>query len=154
MVRRLLVNRSPPPFSNVFEEVTKFLAQNAYPQSGSNEPLLSKHFHCLDALLSAVDSIERNCLRRRSQQGGTASSISISSNSVGDEATWLRECAAVREMKRLIDVGSHLFNECARDGVEFLFQKGVFNRAADVVDWFRRGASKLDKAQIANYLCR
>jgi len=57
-----------------------------------------------------------------------------------------------REMKRLINVGTHLFNENAKDGVEFLFQKGVFSSAAQVVEWFRM-SEKLDKTQVGKYLC-
>lgn len=56
-------------------------------------------------------------------------------------------------MKRLINVGTHLFNENAKDGVEFLFQKGVFSSSAHVVEWFRM-SEKLDRSQVAKYLCK
>ena len=143
----LLDLTSIPTFSNAFEDVTKLLAQNSYPQPGS--PLLPKHLLCMDALLSVVDAVFSNCQARevaRLQQQQQLYQVTPPTRPT-------RETAMRREMKRLINVGTHLFNENAKDGVEFLFQKGVFSSAAQVVEWFRM-SEKLDRTQVAKYLCR
>lgn len=53
--------------SNLFEDLVRNLLQNAFPTG----PLLSTHILSLDAVLTVVDMIERDCAHRQQQHKTT-----------------------------------------------------------------------------------
>ncbi|VDM52566.1 unnamed protein product [Angiostrongylus costaricensis] len=109
--------------SNVFEELTKLLVENAFPVSGLHAHSLIS----LDALLVVIDMIDQNCI--------------------------CRQVIEQKKRKRILAEGTELFNQSPKKGIEFLREKGLLGAdSASVVYWLRTNP-QLDKKKIADYIC-
>uniref|UniRef100_A0AAF5PR72 SEC7 domain-containing protein n=1 Tax=Wuchereria bancrofti TaxID=6293 RepID=A0AAF5PR72_WUCBA len=167
--------------SNLFENLTKLLLENAFPVLG----LRSINLLSLDGLLTVIDTIDNNCVYR--QAGGvhqkTAISTSMSAQlhlpaisgyafgrqSAIDETLSLHanrmapsssppsiiEVIERKKKKRIITEATEFFNQDPKKGIEFLKEKKILKSPLDPVDvvaWLRENP-RLDKKRIADYIC-
>lgn len=155
-------------FRNLFEDLTRLLLQNAFPLGG----LLSTHILSLEALLTVVDTIERNCVSRQADalnfmsasdlKGLTMlpvekqSQLRLNRMSLSAEMPTMSEIIDQKKQKQIVTEASELFNSNPGKGIEFLFEKGILKNPivpTDVANWLRFNP-RLDKNKIADYICK
>lgn len=130
--------------------MTRLLLQNAFPLGG----LRSTHILSLDALLTVIDTIDRNCASRQADalnfiigdsniSKNIQSSITISSQEAAVEK--IESCTQIRpnrmavsvemptmceiidrkKQKQIVTEGTEIFNSNPNKGIEFLSEKGI-----------------------------
>lgn len=160
--------------SNLFEELTKLLAKNAFPVTTS---VYHTHLLSLDALLTIVEAIEQHCNNNnectaegeRHVSVGTFSDrtnpdvenidsfigTTISSRQKVSEKVPLREdLAAVKNIKKWLPQGTEYFNHKPKKGIQFLQEHGVLKPELDseeIVHFLRENPG-LDKKMIGEYI--
>ncbi|KAG5455253.1 G-box binding factor, partial [Clonorchis sinensis] len=182
MATELYVNYDCDPYcSNLFEDITKMLAKNAYPV----ERLMSTHFLALDALLAVLSTIGTNCTSPDSgrqtcspQMGESenlepakpsfeAESVPFRDHSVGVARVRLNrhptdpsllpsrdKLNAAKATKKILILGSDQFNISPKAGIAFLQKNGVLRMPLDPDEMahFLRENPRLDKRMIGEYL--
>ncbi|KAK3910453.1 Golgi-specific brefeldin A-resistance guanine nucleotide exchange factor 1 [Frankliniella fusca] len=161
--------------SNVFEDLAKLLSKNTFPVS----ELFSIHLLSLDALLTVIESIERNCHSRmqsenqesaipfivpRSEAPQNTAGCGPSMSSV-TPATSIRchvsqniptheQLMAVKRKKKLLATGTEQFNSKAKKGIQYLQEHHLLATPLDTseVVHFLRENPRLDKKMIGEYI--
>ncbi|GAA50645.1 Golgi-specific brefeldin A-resistance guanine nucleotide exchange factor 1, partial [Clonorchis sinensis] len=176
MATELYVNYDCDPYcSNLFEDITKMLAKNAYPV----ERLMSTHFLALDALLAVLSTIGTNCTSPDSGRQTCSPQMGESENlepaqvlpfrdhSVGVARVRLNrhptdpsllpsrdKLNAAKATKKILILGSDQFNISPKAGIAFLQKNGVLRMPLDPDEMahFLRENPRLDKRMIGEYL--
>lgn len=145
------------------------LLQNAFPLGG----LRSTHILSLEALLTVIDTIERNCALRQADAlnyMSTQSDLKTSPSSPIEKSIQLRSnrmpfstemptmCEIIdrKKQKQIVTEASELFNTTPNKGIEFLSEKGILKNpivSMEVANWLRFNP-RLDKNKIADYICK
>ncbi|TGZ74900.1 hypothetical protein CRM22_000686 [Opisthorchis felineus] len=180
MATELYVNYDCDPYcSNLFDDITKMLAKNAYPV----ERLMSTHFLALDALLAVLSTIGTNCTspdsgrRTCSPQLGESENLepakpSFEAESARDHSVGVAKIRlnrhptdpsllpsrdklnAAKATKKILILGSDQFNISPKAGIAFLQKNGVLRMPLDPDEMahFLRENPRLDKRMIGEYL--
>ncbi|KER31396.1 hypothetical protein T265_12974 [Opisthorchis viverrini] len=182
MATELYVNYDCDPYcSNLFEDITKMLAKNAYPV----ERLMSTHFLALDALLAVLSTIGTNCTspdsgrRACSPQLGESENLEPAKPSFEQESASFRDhpaggvkvrlnrhptdpsllpsrekLNAAKATKKILILGSDQFNISPKAGIAFLQKNGLLRTPLDPDELahFLRENPRLDKRMIGEYL--
>uniref|UniRef100_A0A0K0G494 SEC7 domain-containing protein n=1 Tax=Strongyloides venezuelensis TaxID=75913 RepID=A0A0K0G494_STRVS len=143
--------------SNLFEELTKLLLENAFPVNG----LLSTNVLSLDALLAVIETIDGNCLQRQASNAET-SNLPLSYTQIrpnrmpsSEDMPSLSQVIHQKKQKKIITEGTELFNQSPKKGIQYLIEKGVLSPSmnpTEIAHWIR-GNPRLDKRKIAEYIC-
>ncbi|OQV24456.1 Golgi-specific brefeldin A-resistance guanine nucleotide exchange factor 1 [Hypsibius exemplaris] len=126
--------------SNLFEDLTKLLSKNAFPVNGLN----TVHLYALDCLLTAIDSIEKNC-QKLAQGAEPYRKEDIFSRA---------EYQQIRLRKRHWTIGTEQFNIKPAKGLEYLQKNLLLKDPLEITEvvTFLRENHRLDKAMIADLL--
>ena len=90
-ITQLYVNYDCDLFTaNIFEDLTKMLSKNAFPVTG----LYSTQFLSLDALLTVVEAIEKQCQKKRIEQDQNATTDETIDKSSDDKTTPVVKCSS------------------------------------------------------------
>ena len=122
---------------NIFEDLTKMLSKNAFPVAG----LYSTQFLSLDALLTVVEAIEKQCKKDENPE----------------ENMQLDELATLKKKKKLIETTTEMFNNKPSKGIAYMQEMGLVK--GDPLDpievaQFMRTNPHLDKKQLGEYLSK
>lgn len=160
--------------SNVFEDLAKLLSKNTFPVS----ELYSIHLLSLDALLTVIESIERNChSRMQSEHQESAVSVIAPRSDVTQDTTGSvpsasitpvssgrchvsqnipthEQLMAVKRKKKLLATGTEHFNSKAKKGIQYLQEHHLLATPLDTseVVHFLRENPRLDKKMIGEYI--
>ncbi|CEF66676.1 Golgi-specific brefeldin A-resistance guanine nucleotide exchange factor 1 [Strongyloides ratti] len=143
--------------SNLFEELTKLLLENAFPVNG----LLSTNILSLDALLAVVETIDGNCLQRQANNAESSNlplsytQIRPNRMSSSENIPSLSQVIHQKKQKKIITEGTELFNQSPKSGIQYLIEKGVLSSSmnpTEIAHWIRSNP-RLDKRKIAEYIC-
>lgn len=159
--------------SNVFEDLAKLLSKNTFPVSG----LFSIHLLSLDALLTVIESIEKNChSRMQSEHQESVAPVSVPRSGSQDVATLAyppsvltapsgrchisqnipthEQLMAVKRKKKLLATGTEHFNAKAKKGIQYLQEHHLLATPLDPseVVHFLRENPRLDKKMIGEYI--
>ncbi|KAI1710082.1 sec7 domain-containing protein [Ditylenchus destructor] len=156
--------------SNLFEDITRLLLQNAFPLGA----LRSTHILSLDALLTVVDTIDHNCATRQNNAliserhvGDPTKAqpdLPVSMNSpqirpnrmpVSEKMPTMYEVIERKKQKQLATEATELFNSTPNKAIEFLLEKGILSNPLNPKEaglWLRHNP-RLDKNKIAEYIC-
>nr|CDP93601.1 BMA-GBF-1, isoform g [Brugia malayi] len=167
--------------SNLFENLTKLLLENAFPVLG----LRSINLLSLDGLLTVIDTIDNNCVYRQAggvhqktaiptsisaqlhlpaisgyafgRQNAIDESLSLHANRMAPSSSppSIIEVIERKKKKRIITEATEFFNQDPKKGIEFLKEKKILKSPldpVDVVSWLRENP-RLDKKRIADYIC-
>ncbi|KAI6222894.1 SEC7 domain-containing protein [Aphelenchoides fujianensis] len=147
--------------SNLFEDLTKILSDNAFPTGGH---ILSTHLLSLEAILTVIGQICTNAVPSAPlpsddypevvvHGGGAAKKHSVASPAL--QITSISEVITQKKQKRLITEGTELFNRSPKKGLEYLGDHGILKTPrdpAEVAGWLRANPH-LDKMKIADCIC-
>ncbi|XP_034244436.1 Golgi-specific brefeldin A-resistance guanine nucleotide exchange factor 1 isoform X2 [Thrips palmi] len=161
--------------SNIFEDLCKLLSKNTFPVSG----LFSIHLLSLDALLTVIESIERNChSRMQSEHQESAASLSVTKSETYQDATKSivhqplapppsmgrchvslnipthEQLMADKRKKKLLATGTEHFNAKAKKGIQYLQEHHLLATPLDTseVVHFLRENPRLDKKMIGEFI--
>lgn len=153
--------------TNLFEDLTKFLAKNAYPITSG---VYHTHLLSLDALLTVVESIEGNCRENTSAKAidnsQNSENMDISNEKIdnligknirqkySDKVPSREELMDVKNIKKWLPTGTEYFNQKSKKGIQFLQEHGVLKHELDPqeVVLFLRENPGLDKKMIGEYI--
>ncbi|KAJ8916109.1 hypothetical protein NQ315_004476 [Exocentrus adspersus] len=151
--------------TNLYEELTKLLAKNAF---SATSGVYHTHLLSLDALLSVIEGIEVHCrngkLESKSSELATtdndivksidsfiekSSRVKLSNNIPSKE-----ELAARKNIKKWLPQGTEYFNHKPKKGIQFLQEHGVLKPELDIseIALFLRENPGLDKKMIGEYI--
>uniref|UniRef100_A0A0N5A190 SEC7 domain-containing protein n=1 Tax=Parastrongyloides trichosuri TaxID=131310 RepID=A0A0N5A190_PARTI len=143
--------------SNLFEELTKLLLENAFPVNG----LLSTNVLSLDALLAVIETIDANCLQRQANNSEN-SNIPLSYTQirpnrmiVSNDMPSLSQVIHQKKQKKIITEGTEIFNQSPKKGIQYLIEKGILSQemnSKEIALWIKSNP-RLDKRKIAEYIC-
>ncbi|TNN16797.1 Golgi-specific brefeldin A-resistance guanine nucleotide exchange factor 1 [Schistosoma japonicum] len=176
LATELYVNYDCDPYcSNLFEDITKMLAKNAFPV----ECLMGTHLLALDALLTVLNTIEIQCgatsttvVDQSSLNKSTISANSLSlsdGNNSSDDKCKLRpnrhfaysmnlpsreELNSAKAKKKLLILGSDQFNLKPKRGIAFLQENNILQTPLnyDELAVFLRENPRLEKRMIGEYI--
>lgn len=161
--------------SNIFEDLAKLLSKNTFPVSG----LFSIHLLSLDALLTVIESIERNCHNRmQSEHQDSSASVSVTKSETSQDTTISivqntyvaatpsgrchvsqnipthEQLMADKRKKKLLATGTEQFNAKAKKGILYLQEHHLLATPLDTseVVHFLRENPRLDKKMIGEYI--
>lgn len=159
--------------SNLFEDLTKLLSKNPFPVPG----LFSIHLLSLDALLTVIESIERNCHSRMQSEHPDSTSASIARSDIPNESTSTNHIPippavtvlrchmsqnipthehlmTVKRKKKLLATGTEHFNTKPKKGIQYLQEHHLLGTPMDTseVVHFLRENPRLDKKMIGEYI--
>ncbi|VDO34070.1 unnamed protein product [Brugia timori] len=135
--------------SNLFENLTKLLLENAFPVLG----LRSINLLSLDGLLTVIDTIDNNCVYR--QAGGVHQKTAIPTSISAQLHLPAISGYAFGRQNAIDEKATEFFNQDPKKGIEFLKEKKILKSPldpVDVVSWLRENP-RLDKKRIADYIC-
>ncbi|XP_065163849.1 Golgi-specific brefeldin A-resistance guanine nucleotide exchange factor 1 isoform X2 [Atheta coriaria] len=167
--------------SNLYEDLTKLLAKNAYPIT---QGVYHTHLLSLDALLTVVDAIAKQCEEKNNfkspdvvaelsaeqddtivERGDheTAENLDIQSFigkgnqsrlKVSENVPTRDDLVAVKNIKKWLPTGTEYFNHKPKKGIQFLQEHGVLKAELDPheVCVFLRENPSLDKKMIGEYI--
>ncbi|TPP61169.1 Golgi-specific brefeldin A-resistance guanine nucleotide exchange factor 1 [Fasciola gigantica] len=167
LATELYVNYDCDPYcSNLFEDIAKMLAKNAYPV----DRLMGTHLLALDALLAVLNTIGTQCVTM-TPSGTRESSDLNNSRGTTDALRHVRtrlnrhptdksrlpsreQLTAAKETKKILILGSEQFNSKPKRGIEFLQHYRVLHSPLDPTELahFLRENPRLDKRMIGEYL--
>ncbi|CAH8642739.1 unnamed protein product [Dicrocoelium dendriticum] len=183
LATELYVNYDCDPYcSNLFEEITKMLAKNAYPV----DRLMGTHLLSLDALLAVLNTIgvqsssrpgstnpdDHSTLPQVSSSCGLSSKLRPPVPAIGTDPIVMRRARlnrhpvdpvqlpsredlnSSRTMKKVLILGSDQFNAKPKQGIAFLQQYHVLRSPLDPNELahFLRENPRLDKRMIGEFL--
>ncbi|KAI6172463.1 Golgi-specific brefeldin A-resistance guanine nucleotide exchange factor 1 [Aphelenchoides besseyi] len=147
--------------SNLFEDLTKILSDNAFPTGGH---ILSTHLLSLEAILTVIGQICTNAVPTAPMiagdypevvvHGGPPNKKQAPSNPTPPIPS-ISEVITQKKKKRIITEGTELFNRNAKKGLEYLCDHGILKTpldAKEVAGWLRENPH-LDKMKIADCIC-
>ncbi|CAH1968968.1 unnamed protein product [Acanthoscelides obtectus] len=135
--------------TNLYEELTKLLAKNAL---SATTGVYHTHLLSLDALLSVVQGIEKNCF---SLKNDSISTLEKQSRVKVTESIPPKEkLAAIKAIKKWLPQGTEYFNQKPKKGILFFQEHGVLKQQLDPTEvaYFLRENSGLSKAMIGEYI--
>lgn len=154
--------------TNLYEDLTKLLAKNAY--SASNG-VWHTHLLSLDALLTVIEGIEMHCSDSKSSQDLPHSKKSTSESnetieSIGniigkhnrvkysESVPPLDDLLAKKSIKKWLPQGTEHFNIKPKKGIQFFQEHGVLKSDSDnqEIALFLRENPALDKKMIGEYI--
>lgn len=157
--------------SNLFEDLTKLLAKNAFPVTSG---VYHTHLLSLDALLTIVESIEQHCNNNNDRSADQSDSnveddknlsdvenidsfigTSISARQkISDKIPNRDDLMAVKNIKKWLPQGTEFFNQKAKKGIQFLQEHSVLKPELDTEEivHFLRENPGLDKKMIGEYI--
>ncbi|KAK9718628.1 Guanine nucleotide exchange factor in Golgi transport N-terminal [Popillia japonica] len=149
--------------TNLYEDITKLLAKNAFPVTAG---IYNTHLLSLDALLTVIESIESNCNKKLNLKAEIDNSIkpeieSINSilekhprQKISDKIPTRDELLETKSIKKWLPMGTEHFNIKPKKGIQFLQEHGVLKPDLDpheIVQFLRENPS-LDKRMIGEYI--
>lgn len=157
--------------TNLYEDVTKLLAKNAFPASSG---VYHTHLLSLDALLTVIESIEAHADEKHKGkldltnanvlEDGADESIEKIENinligkssrqKVSERIPTREELHAIKNIKRWLPTGTEYFNHKPKKGIQFLQEHGILKPVLDSqeVVLFLRENPGLDKKMIGEYI--
>ncbi|KRT85266.1 hypothetical protein AMK59_2713, partial [Oryctes borbonicus] len=152
--------------TNLYEDITKLLAKNAFPVTAG---IYNTHLLSLDALLTVIESIETNCNKRLTTKCDVNGSTKNDKDSVeninniiekrsrqkiSDKIPTSDDLLATKNIKRWLPMGTEHFNIKPKKGIQFLQEHGVLNQELnpqEIVQFLRENPA-LDKKMIGEYI--
>ncbi|GJQ80967.1 putative regulation of ARF protein signal transduction [Trypoxylus dichotomus] len=153
--------------TNLYEDITKLLAKNAFPVTAG---IYNTHLLSLDALLTVIESIETNCNKRiatksetrndtvKNGEGSVENINNIiekhSRQKISDKIPTREDLLATKNIKRWLPMGTEHFNIKPKKGIQFLQEHGVLKQELDpheIVQFLRENPG-LDKRMIGEYI--
>ncbi|KRT85265.1 hypothetical protein AMK59_349, partial [Oryctes borbonicus] len=152
--------------TNLYEDITKLLAKNAFPVTAG---IYNTHLLSLDALLTVIESIETNCNKRLTTKCDVNGSTKNDKDSVeninniiekrsrqkiSDKIPTRDDLLATKNIKRWLPMGTEHFNIKPKKGIQFLQEHGVLNQELnpqEIVQFLRENPA-LDKKMIGEYI--
>ncbi|XP_076275076.1 sec7 domain-containing protein garz isoform X2 [Rhynchophorus ferrugineus] len=154
--------------TNLYEDLTKLLAKNAYSASVG---VWHTHLLSLDALLTVIEGIENHCLGNKVLQDSTSNNQSTKesdgviesiSNILGktnrikfcENIPALSDLLVKKNIKKWLPQGTEYFNSKPKKGIQFFQEHGVLKSDLDVyeVALFLKENPALDKKMIGEYI--
>ena len=148
---------------NIFEDLTKMLSKNAFPVTG----LYSTQFLSLDALLTVVESIERECQHKvnKDANNGKDSDTKEEVVPILEEAEEQQQSSGIssreqllklKQDKKLITTVTELFNTKPSKAIDHMEKEGLIATPLDPEELaqFLRGNPHLDKAQLGEFISK
>nr|CAI5834185.1 unnamed protein product [Callosobruchus analis] len=135
--------------TNLYEELTKLLAKNAF---SATTGVYHTHLLSLDALLSVVQGIEKNCFSLKNDSVATVEKLSRVK--IAQSMPSREELAARKAIKKWLPQGTEYFNQKPKKGIQFFQEHGVLKHELDPneVAHFLRENPGLSKAMIGEYI--
>ncbi|CAO3585256.1 unnamed protein product [Absidia cylindrospora] len=131
---------------DLFEELIQFLSKNSFPDP-HNYSAMNYHVLCLDTLLMFIDHmVER-----------VNDEVERSEDTSYVELTSADELLERKARKRIILIGSRLFNENPKKGIAYLKENGIIeadenNDTKASLAYFLRSTQQLNKKSLGEYL--
>lgn len=156
--------------TNLYEDLTKLLAKNAFPVTAGVYPT---HLLSLDALLTVIESIESHCnakvnsktsdeVVKSSLVDGGSENIEkidaiigkLSRLKLSENVPSKEDLMQVKNIKKWLPTGTEYFNHKAKKGIQFLQEHGVLKPELDTheIVIFLRENPGLDKKMIGEYI--
>lgn len=157
--------------SNLFEDLTKLLAKNAFPVTSG---VYQTHLLSLDALLTIVETIETHCNNNNDRSTEQSDSnveddknlsdienidsfigTTISARQkVSEKIPTHEDLMAVKNIKKWLPQGTEYFNQKPKKGIQFLQEHGVLKSEMDPEEicHFLRENPGLDKKMIGEFI--
>ncbi|KAF5306262.1 hypothetical protein FQA39_LY08960 [Lamprigera yunnana] len=154
--------------TNLYEDLTKLLAKNAFPAVSG---IYHTHLLSLDALLTVIDGIEVHCSTKikgrleytRLHVGNENEEVFANINDlieknsrqkVSENIPTREELATVKNIKKWLPMGTDYFNHKPKKGIQFLQEHGVLKSELDPheIVMFLRENPGLDKKMIGEYI--
>lgn len=143
--------------TNLFEDLTKLLAKNAFPVTAG---VYHTHLLSLDALLTIIESIRYNCSiklekTKEDYNEDDEKNKKVSSRQKVSECIPSHEdLKEIKDRKRWLPQGTEYFNTKPKKGIQFLQEHGILKSELDPdeVVHFLRENPNLDKKMIGEYI--
>lgn len=129
---------------NIFEDLTKMLSKNAFPVTG----LYSTQFLSLDALLTVVEAIERQC---NAEKEATDDEEEVKESSMHEKLMTLKR------RKKIIETATEQFNNKPSKAIGYMQETGLVQKdPLDPVEvaQFMRTNPHLDKKQLGEFISK
>lgn len=147
---------------NLFEELGKLLAKNAFPAA---QGVFGTHLLSLDALLSVVEEIGQRChitneeidAKKQNEENNGEDKLSVGvplRRQLGEQVPSSKELISLKNIKRWLPTGTEYFNQKAKKGIQFLQEHDVLEtplNPQEIVHFIRENPD-LDKKQIGDYI--
>ncbi|XP_022900368.2 Golgi-specific brefeldin A-resistance guanine nucleotide exchange factor 1 [Onthophagus taurus] len=141
--------------TNLYEDLTKLLAKNAFPVTAG---IYNTHLLSLDALLTVIESIEGNC-NLKSDDGECFDDQNKVTNSnsrqkLSEKVPTRQELLSIKNIKKWLPTGTEYFNLKPKKGIQFLQEHGVLKPELDSEEIviFLRENPNLDKKMIGEFI--
>ncbi|KAB0793293.1 hypothetical protein PPYR_12913 [Photinus pyralis] len=151
--------------TNLYEELTKLLAKNAFPATSG---IYHMHLLSLDALITVMDDIEGHCLRSKGklefassnpESEGEFTNINdfigkSSRQKVSENVPNREQLIAVKNIKKWLPMGTDYFNHKPKKGIQFLQEHGILKpdlNPHEIVTFLRENPG-LEKKMIGEYI--
>ncbi|KAK5641442.1 hypothetical protein RI129_009989 [Pyrocoelia pectoralis] len=155
--------------TNLYEELTKLLAKNAFPATSG---IYHMHLLSLDALLTVMDDIESHCCLKSK---GKLDFVCTNAEREGDEGVFANindligkhsrqkisenipnreQLIAVKNIKKWLPMGTDYFNHKPKKGIQFLQEHGILKselNPQEIVTFLRENPG-LEKKMIGEYI--